>query len=253
MQHPKIRVIINGAYGKMGSIATQTLRESAEFDLIRGLGRSDDLIRTIKEEQPDLVLDLTRADCVFDNTKIFIETNTRFVIGTSGLKAEEINLIDKTCQEQKLGGIIVPNFSIGSVLTTYFAKLAAPWFDCAEIIEMHHAQKADSPSGTALHTAESIHTAKQEWPHLNSSPQTGREFFKHQIAIHSVRMPGLLAVQNTIFGQAGETIELKHQIIDRQAYMSGLKLACREVLNLKTLKVGLEHWLIQSARQGEIS
>jgi 4-hydroxy-tetrahydrodipicolinate reductase len=243
---PKARIIINGAFGKMGCLATTMLKASNEFSVVAELGRDDELQEELIKLKPDLVLDLTRADAVFNNAKTFLKTQTAFVIGTSGLNHEQIQELGRQCQEQKLGGIVVPNFSIGSVLTTYFAKLAAPWFDGVEIIEMHHAQKADAPSGTALHTAKTILDSKKKWPHINSNPQPGRDFFEQQIAIHAVRMPGLLAVQQTIFGQAGETIELKHQIIDRQAYMPGLKLACCEALKLNELKIGLEHWLFQS-------
>lgn len=242
----KIRLIINGAFGKMGSLAMNTLGACENFELMAGLGRNDDLKKVLDLKRPDLILDLTRADCVFANAKIFLETQTKFVIGTSGLAHNQIDFLEKNCQTQKLGGSIIPNFSIGSVLSTYFAKLAAPWFDAVEIIEMHHAQKQDSPSGTALYTAQSIAETKSSWPKMNPLAQAGREFRHQQIPIHAIRMPGLLAVQQTILGQPGETIELKHQIIDRQAYMPGLILACREAVHLTELKIGLEHWLFQS-------
>lgn len=247
----KIRLIINGAFGKMGSLAINTLNACDDFEVIGGLGRNDDLKKNLILKRPDLVLDLTRADCVFTHAQIFLETQTKFVIGTSGLDPKQIDFLKQNCQTLRLGGSIIPNFSIGSVLSTYFAKLAAPWFDAVEIIEMHHAQKTDSPSGTALHTAQSIAETKSSWPKMNPLLQAGREYRHQQIPIHAIRMPGLLAVQQTILGQPGETIELKHQIIDRQAYMPGLKLACREAIHLQELKVGLEHWLFQPQKMME--
>ena len=239
-----IRIIINGAFGKMGIIASEFLKQEDDFIVIDRLGRGDDLAEVLAKKRPDLVIDLTRADCVYQNSQTYLDTKTRFVIGASGLTPAQIFELKETCQQQKLGGIIVPNFSIGSVLCTYFAKIAAPWFDGVDIIEMHHQQKTDSPSGTAIYTAAEIHQAKSEWPMMNSTAQPGREHFVHQIPIHSIRMPGLLAVQQTLFGQIGETISLNHQIIDRKAYMPGLKLACTKVMTLHELKIGLEHWLL---------
>lgn len=240
----QIKIIINGAFGKMGMLAKESLEQSNNFKIIAAIGRHDDLIQNIKEHNPNLILDLTQADCVYDNCLKYLEYKTRFVIGTSGLKKDQIEYIDKKCAQNKIGALIVPNFSIGSVLSTHFAKIAAKWFDGVDIIEMHHHQKLDSPSGTALHTAEALHNVKANWPQINSTPQPGRDFFVHQIPIHSVRMPGLLAVQQILFGQAGETITLNHQIIDRKAYMPGVKLACEKVMSLNELVIGLEHWLI---------
>lgn len=245
MQIPnKIKTIINGAFGKMGLITSETLAQDEQFELVARLGREDNLIECIQNLTPNLIIDLTVADCVYENCMKYLNFNVPFVIGTSGLKAEEIKNIAQICEAKKLGAIIVPNFSIGSVLSTQFAKIAARWFDAVDIIEMHHHQKIDSPSGTAIHTAQAIHEVKSDWPQMNSNPRPGREHFVHQIPIHSVRMPGILAIQQTMFGQIGETINLQHQIIDRKAYMPGLKLACHKVLELDTLKIGLEHWLI---------
>jgi 4-hydroxy-tetrahydrodipicolinate reductase len=240
-----MRIIINGAFGKMGRVASEFLQEIPSFQIVALLGRHDDLQQQLNNHRPDVVIDLTRADCIFSNCQIYLEQKIKFIIGTSGLKPDEIQSIQHMCHKLQLGGIIVPNFSIGSVLCTYFAKLAAPWFDGVDIIEMHHAQKADAPSGTAIHTANAIHQSKSDWPLMSTTPQNGREFFVHQIPIHAVRMPGVLAYQQTLFGQIGETISINHQIIDRKAYMPGLKLACEHILTLKELVIGLEQWLIQ--------
>lgn len=244
MNKPK-HIIINGAFGKMGRITTEFLQELASFKVVALLGRGDNLQQNLITYQPDFVIDLTRADCVYQNCQIYLQQQTKFIIGTSGLKPHEIEYMQQTCRELQLGGIIVPNFSIGSVLCTYFAQLAAHWFDGVDIIEMHHAQKADAPSGTAIHTANAIHESKSNWPLMSTTPQPGRECFVHQIPIHSVRMPGVLAYQQTLFGQTGETVSIQHQIIDRKAYMPGLKLACDHIFDLKELVIGLEHWLIQ--------
>jgi 4-hydroxy-tetrahydrodipicolinate reductase len=239
-----IKIVINGAFGKMGSLALETLQQYPAFEIVATLGRNDDLKQNLKHFTPDVVLDLTRADCIYNNCLIYLEHKTKFVIGTSGLTSTQISHIQDVCRKESIGGLIVPNFSIGSVLCTYFSKIAAKWFDGVDILEMHHHQKIDSPSGTAIHTAEAIHNAKSEWPMVNTNPQPGREYYVHQIPIHSIRMPGLLAIQQILFGQIGETVSLNHQIIDRKAYMPGVKLACEKVIFLNELIIGLEPWLL---------
>jgi 4-hydroxy-tetrahydrodipicolinate reductase len=241
-----IRILINGAFGKMGKLATETLLKKPEFKVVGQLGRHDNLNEEILKFTPDVILDLTRSDCIWDNCNIYIKHRARFVIGTSGLTHEQIQTLQQSCQERQQGALIVPNFSIGAVLTMQFAKQASKWFDGVDIIEMHHHQKIDSPSGTAIFTANLIHEAKADWPMVHTTPQPGRETYVHQIPIHSVRMPGILARQDVTFGQMGETITLSHQTIDRQAYMPGVTLACEQVMGLQEMKIGLEHWLLGS-------
>ena len=239
-----IKIIINGAFGKMGRMACEALKQDPLFNVIGELGRETDMTRFLQTHEADVVLDLTQADCVFANCNIYLNHSVRFVIGTSGLQASQINDITSICQTKKIGGVIVPNFSIGSVLATHFATLAAKWFDAVDITEMHHQHKLDSPSGTAIHTAHAIHAVKSSWPQMKSDPQPGREHYVNNIPIHSIRMPGILAIQNTMFGQPGETLSIHHQIIDRQAYMPGLKLACKNVCQLSYLQLGIEPWLL---------
>lgn len=246
MTHQKIKIIVNGAFGKMGALACDALTNDERFEIIAKLGRQDDLSISLQQYPADVVLDLTQADCVWDNCRIYRQFSIRFVIGTSGLSAEQIKEIQQHCLEEKQGAAIIPNFSIGAVMNMHFAQLSAKWFDSVDIIEMHHEQKLDSPSGTAIRTAQLIHDVKPEWPAIKSKPQPGRETYIHQIPIHSVRMPGILAVQQVMFGQAGETITLSHQTIDRKAYMPGVLLACEKVMSNEHLIVGLEHWLFEN-------
>jgi len=240
-----VRIIINGAFGKMGRMAYETLTNDPRFNVIGKLGRDSNIAVFLQTHETDVILDLTQADCVFDNCNQYLIHSIPFVIGTSGLNPAQINEIDSACLSKKLSAVIVPNFSIGSVLATHFAKVAAKWFDAVDITEMHHQHKLDSPSGTAIHTAHAIHSVKSYWPNMNSEPQPGREHYVHDIPIHSIRMPGILAIQQTLFGQPGETLSIHHQIIDRQAYMPGLKLACQKVCELSHLQVGIESWLLQ--------
>lgn len=240
--HPSIMVV--GAYGKMGSLACEAIENAKRFEAIFKVGRQDNLMESIKTTAPDIILDLSRSDCVYPHCLEYLSQSAPFVIGSSGLTASQIEHIKEVCDQKKQGGLIVPNFSIGAVLQMHFAKVAAKWFDGVDIIEMHHHLKLDSPSGTAIHTAEAIHQNKSEWPHVSHTPAPGRETFHHQIPIHSVRMPGILAAQQVMFGQMGETLQINHQIIDRKAYMPGLLLALEKVQEINQLICGLESWLL---------
>ena len=221
-----LRVLVNGAFGKMGSIACQTLREHPDFEVIAGLGRQDDLKQAIAANNPDLVLELTRADCVYRNSLTIIEAGIRPVVGASGLNAEQIQHLKNRCEDQRLGGLIVPNFSIAALLMMRFAAQAAQHLQDVAIIEAHHPQKIDSPSGTALKTAALIAEHQQKDP--------------ADIIIHSMRLPGVLARQEVFFGSPGETLSIVHNSLDRSCFMPGLILACQRVVSLNRLYYGLE-------------
>jgi 4-hydroxy-tetrahydrodipicolinate reductase len=237
-------IIINGAFGRMGSIACEYLAQFDNFSIVAKLGRQDNLEENLVRYRPDLILDLTCPECVYQNCLLYIKHQIRFVIGATGLKSDEVDNIRQQCQSQQLGGIIAPNFSIGSLLAIQFAKKAAKWFDGVDIIEMHHHLKVDSPSGTAIYAAEQIHQGKALWPEMKHESQPGRDLFVHNIPIHAVRMPGILAQQQILLGQIGETLSFQHQIIDRKAYMPGLKLACEKVMEIDDLNYSLERWLL---------
>ena len=241
-----LKIIINGAFGRMGSTACEYLSQFDNFAIVAKLGRQDNLEENLHLHCPDIILDLTRPECVYQNCLKYIKQKTRFVIGATGLKSNEVDNIRQQCKTQQLGGIIAPNFSIGSLLAIQFAKKAAKWFDGVDIIEMHHHLKVDAPSGTAIYAAEQIHQGKKQWPEMNYQPQPGRELFVHNIPIHAVRMPGILAQQQILLGQIGETLSLQHQIIDRKAYMPGLKLACEKVMEINELNYSLERWLLDA-------
>jgi 4-hydroxy-tetrahydrodipicolinate reductase len=238
----KTRIIINGAQGKMGQYACKTIASTPDFHLVGQLTRHDHLKTAIEELKADIVIDLTRADAVYQNALTIIEAGARPVIGTSGLINAEIDLLKQKCEQQQLGGLIVPNFSVGAVLMMHFASEASKWFQNVEIIEAHHPQKLDAPSGTALKTAELIAKNRTEMPPLPIKeiiPGTrGGEY--RGIPIHSMRLPGILARQDVIFGETGETLTITHNSIDRSSFMTGLVLACRAVLGLSSLEYGLE-------------
>jgi len=239
-------IIVNGANGKMGVAACEMLTANPEFNLVGRLCRSDDLSAAIKRTQASIVVDLTRADCVYTNTLNIINAGAHPIIGTSGLTLDQRNDLIDRCTSLKLGGLIIPNFSISMVLMMRFAEEAARILPDVEIIEAHHQQKLDSPSGTAINTAEKIAAARATAKKSNHETQIlacarGAEY--QGIHIHSIRLPGILAQQQVIFGSSGETLTLTHNTLDRNAFMPGLLLACRKVTALNTLYNGLEHIL----------
>lgn len=240
------RVIVNGARGKMGALACETIDNHPDFQLVAGLGRHDNLQKAIIDTKAQIVIELTRADCVYENSLTIINNNVRPVIGASGLLPQQITKLQEMCAERKLGGIIAPNFSIGAILMMRFAAAAALFLPEAEIIEMHHQQKLDAPSGTALKTAEMIAAARMDKKNqlaIKELVQGARGATHQDVNIHSIRLPGVLARQQVVFGNLGETLTITHDSIDRASFMPGIILACKRVLDMNSLCYGLEHLL----------
>jgi 4-hydroxy-tetrahydrodipicolinate reductase len=240
----KVGVIVNGAAGKMGQLACETLRMAPDFELLAALGRSDDLAQAINDLNATIVLDLTRADCAYQNSLTIIEQGAHPVIGTSGLLEPEIETLSALCAEKKLGGLIVPNFSIAAVLMMRFSAEAAKYLPDVEIIEAHHPAKAEAPSGTAVKTAHMIANARQTAPQQLTCQELlpgALGAVSESVRIHSLRLPGTLAEQTVIFGQTGETLTLRHQTMDRVSFMPGVRLACQSVQNLTGMVYGLDH------------
>ncbi len=242
-----IRVIINGAHGKMGQATALALANNPDFMVVGKLGRNDNLATEIKNTKAQVVIDLTNADSVLENTRIIIDAGAHPVIGTSGLVHDQIKLLQDRCAKLKLGGIIAPNFSLGAVLMMKHAQEIAKYFPQVEIIEMHHAGKLDSPSGTAVRTAEMLAAARKkpanEQKNTRETIPGARGASYQNIPIHAIRLPGLIAQQQIIFGGTGETLTLRHDTLDRQCFMPGVCLASKKVLELKELVYGLENIL----------
>jgi 4-hydroxy-tetrahydrodipicolinate reductase len=240
------RVIVNGAGGKMGSLTCETLQSHSEFKLVAQLGKKDNLSHVIRDTQAQIVVDLTRADSVYPNCLTIIQQGAHPVIGTSGLLPNQIQELTALCETKHLGGIIAPNFSISAVLMMIFAAKAAEYFSEVEIIEIHHQQKLDAPSGTALKTAEMIAAVRKKSKNqlnLKELIPGARGGTHCDINIHSLRLPGVLARQQVIFGNKGETLSIIDDSIDRSCFMPGIVLACQKVLELNTLIYGLEQIL----------
>ena len=234
-----INVAVIGAHGKMGNITTATVNAADNLNLVASLGRGDSLSEMIDSIKPDVVVDFTLPDCVFANAQCIIEHGAHPIIGTSGLTLPQIDTLTQACAEKGIGGLIVPNFSIGAILMMQFAEKAARLLPQAEIIEMHHEQKVDAPSGTARRTAEMLAPYQQE------SHQQQDTFHYQGVPIHSVRLPGLFAHQAVVFTGLGETLTIKHDATDRASMMKGIQLACEHVSQLSTCHYGLEHLLNQ--------
>jgi 4-hydroxy-tetrahydrodipicolinate reductase len=217
-----INIIINGAAGRMGQLACAVIGEMPVFTIVAKCGRHDDLVSKIQVLKAQVVLDVTSAECVYQNAERILQAGARPIIGTSGLNEAQVSQLKQIAARESLGGIIAPNFSLGAILMMRFAKEAAKYFPKAEIIEMHHDQKKDAPSGTAIRT---------------------QEMMQVDVPIHSVRLPGLIARQQVIFGGLGETLTLDHNTLSREAFAAGIRLACEKIMHVDQLVYGLDQLL----------
>ena len=240
------RILVIGHHGKMGKMAVQAIEAHPDLLYAGGCDRDTDLAAAISTHQPTVGLDLTTPDVVFEHTKTFIQSGIHPVIGTSGLSCEQVTHLSELCQSAQLGGLIVPNFSIGACLMMHCAATAAQFFPNATITETHHLDKKDAPSATALATAASIQKARKNapLPHHSTETHTGSlGACAHDVPIHAIRMPGALASQTVLMGLPGETFSLTHHTQDRSAFMPGICLACQQVSTLSELVIGLDSLL----------
>lgn len=238
-----IRILVNGAAGRMGKTTVMAVRQDSAFELVGKTHKTDDLKEAIKTQQASVVVDFTNASVVFENSKKILEAGAHPVIGTSGLHPNQIKELEAICVRKQLGGIIAPNFCISSLLMMRFSEQAAHYFSEVEIVETHHEKKLDAPSSTAIKTAEMIAGARKINPAHKAIQETlpgSRGATKNQIPIHSLRLPGFLAKQDVIFGHLGANLVITHETIDRNAFMPGVILACKKVMGLKKLIYGLE-------------
>lgn len=262
-----IKVIVAGPRGKMGSEALNMIQREQHLSLaacidrendgmnirdIQGLPDLDALIYTdaevcLNEVEADVLIDLTTPDNGYIHTKLALNNGVRPVVGTTGFTQEQLQELTSLAEEKQLGTVIAPNFAIGAVLMMQFSKWAAKHFPDVEIIEKHHDQKLDAPSGTAVKTAELIKEVRN--PHHQGHKdeketlQGARGADEEGMRIHSMRLPGLVAHQEVVFGGLGETLTIKHDSIHRESFMSGVKLAVEKAVELDTLVYGLEHLL----------
>ena len=247
-----IKVAVCGDYGKMGKEVCEAVENDASMILAAKIDIQGDAYRTIEEAKKacdiDVLVDFTQPKSIYENAKFCLNNGINIVIGTTGLKDEEIEILKKLSTDNKTGCLIAPNFSTGAVLMMMFSQMAAKYFDNAEIIELHHNQKKDAPSGTAIKTALMMSQAKETFKKDNC-PETetiegsrgGTSY--SDIQIHSVRMPGYIASQEVIFGSSGQIFKIRHDSMDRKCYMGGVLLAVKHVFDKKDFVYGLENIL----------
>lgn len=263
----RIKLIIAGPRGRMGSEAVKLASTAKNFELLAvvdhkhdgkmlsdldGFAHLDvpihtDIEKCFQETKADVLIDLTTPEVGMYHAKTALAYNVRPVVGTTGFTKEDLNELESICREKELGCIIAPNFAIGAVLMMKFSQMAARYFQDVEIIEMHHDQKLDAPSGTAVKTAEMISSVrkmkKQGHPNEKETIQGARGADLEGMHIHSVRLPGLIAHQQVLFGSDGQTLTIRHDSYHRGSFMSGVKVAVETVMNLDSFVYGLENIL----------
>lgn len=244
-----IKVGVLGSKGRMGSEAVRAISGAKDLELVAQIDLNDSL-DVLVNNGAEVIVDFTHPDAVMQNLEFAISHGIHIVVGTTGFTSEKLELIKKWLSAQpKVGALIAPNFGLGAVLMMQFAAKAARYFESAEIVELHHPEKADAPSGTATRTAEMITQSRQEskrpaMPDKTSSSLDGARGAKvGDVPIHSVRLRGLVAHQEVLLGDQGETLSIRHDSIDRTGFMPGVLLAIREVGKRPGLTFGLENYM----------
>ncbi|SHN19351.1 4-hydroxy-tetrahydrodipicolinate reductase [Gracilibacillus kekensis] len=263
----KVRVVVAGPRGKMGSEALRMIEKQEDLELVACLdhkyeGRKvsdfeelpnldaifySDINNCFQSVKADVLVDLTTPEFGYLHTKTAIHYGVRPVVGTTGFTEEQLQELTDLSEEKGVGVIIAPNFALGAVLMMQFAKWAAKYFPDVEIIEKHHDNKLDAPSGTAVKTAALIkevrETKTQGHPEEKETISGARGADVDGMRIHSMRLPGLVAHQEVVFGSSGENLTIKHDSFHRESFMTGVKLAIDNVMKLDILVYGLENIL----------
>ncbi|MFI9051361.1 4-hydroxy-tetrahydrodipicolinate reductase [Streptomyces sp. NPDC053427] len=245
----KLRVAVLGAKGRIGSEAVRAVEAAEDMELVAALGRGDKL-ETLVEAGAQVAVELTNPGAVMGNLDFCVRHGIHGVVGTTGWTDDRLaQLHTSLAASPEVGVLIAPNFSIGAVLTMQFAQQAARFFESVEVIELHHPNKADAPSGTATRTAELIAAARRK---AGSAPQPdatataldgARGADVDGIPVHSVRLRGLLAHQEVLLGGEGETLTIRHDSLHHSSFMPGILLGVRRVVTTPGLTVGLENFL----------
>lgn len=261
-----IKVAVAGASGRMGREVVKMVLQDEALQLVAAVSRTaggdagtmvglspcglpvtDDLELALMESGADVLVDFTTPHSAMQNTELAIRSKVRPVIGTTGFSPEDLEQLDKLCQEYGVGCLIAPNFSIGAILMMKFAAQAAKYMPHVEIIEYHGDQKLDAPSGTSVKTAELIAEQRQELrqgnPNEKETIEGARGGYYQGFRIHSVRLPGVFAQQEVIFGGHGQTLKIRHDSYDRAGYMPGVNTAIKKIMHTQGLVYGFEHFL----------
>ena len=243
-----IKVAVIGARGRMGSEVVKAVNEAKDLELVAQLDLGDSLDALLASGAV-VAVDFTTPDSVMANLEFLISHNINAVVGTTGFDDARIAKIKSLLASSKSGVLIAPNFAIGAVLMMEFATKAAKYFESAEIIELHHPNKVDAPSGTASRTAELMSASRKEaglpvMPDATTTSLAGaRGATVGDIPVHSVRLRGLVAHQEVLLGGIGETLSIRHDSIDRVGFMPGVLLGVRKVVTHPGLTFGLENFM----------
>ncbi len=257
----EIKVVVNGALGMVGREVVKAVCSEPGMQLVGAIELevaedsltlpdstgavpfSSDLEYIFNSCQPDVLVDFTTAKAAMTAVRIATGCRVNLVVGTTGFTADELIEIERLVTAHQVGAVVAPNFTIGAVVMIHLAKIAAKYFDNAEIIELHHNQKVDSPSGTALATAKAIAAARGRpfnLSHQQRQAKDSRGKRIEDIPIHSVRLTGLAAHQEVLMGGKGQTLSIRHDTINRECYMPGVTLAIKEVVKRKGFIHGLD-------------
>jgi 4-hydroxy-tetrahydrodipicolinate reductase len=259
-----VKVAVVGAAGRMGSEVCRAVHGAEDLDLVAAVdpSRAGDPLREVAgvdldltvageldavvEAGAEVAVEFTGPDTVGDNLRWLLEHDVHAVVGATGIADEDLAACRKLSASGEANVLIAPNFAIGAVLLMQFAATAAEHLPHVEIIERHHDAKVDAPSGTALRTAELIADARAEVPDApgGDDRHPGARGATHaEVRVHSVRLPGIVADQDVVFGGLGQTLTLSHRSLDRTSFMPGVLLACRRVGGIHGCVIGLEHLL----------
>ena len=243
------RIGVLGARGRMGQQVCQAVVAADDLDLVAAVDAGDWLF-SVADGGAQVLVDFTHPDVVMDNVRFAIDQGIHAVVGTTGFTDERLDTIREWLADTpKLGVLVAPNFAIGAVLSMRFAQLAAPHYESVEIVELHHPEKADAPSGTAVRTAQLVAAARAE-AGLDPVPDAtthgldgARGAVVDGVHVHAVRAAGLVAHQEVLFGTPGETLSIRHDSFDRASFMPGVLLGIRQIATRPGLTVGLESLL----------
>ncbi|WP_069814843.1 4-hydroxy-tetrahydrodipicolinate reductase [Streptomyces sp. TP-A0874] len=248
----KLRVAVIGAKGRIGSEAARAVENADDLELVAALDRGDRL-EELTEAGAQVAVELTHPDSVMENLEFCVAHGIHGVVGTTGWTEERLGrlreALDASPSAGSTGVLIAPNFSIGAVLSMAFARQAARFFESVEVVELHHPNKADAPSGTATRTAQLIAEARREagaapQPDATSSALQGaRGADVDGVPVHAVRLRGLLAHQEVLLGDTGETLTIRHDSLHHSCFMPGILLAVRRVPTAPGITFGLENFL----------
>lgn len=244
-----INVAVVGASGRMGTHVVNALNGVDDLELVAALDAGDDLGEAVRAGA-NVAVDFTVPDVTEDNVHALIDAGIHAVVGTTGWTSESLGRVAEHLKERpELGVLIAPNFAIGAVLAMRFAAMAAPYFESAEVVELHHPNKVDAPSGTATHTAQGIaaaRTAAGLGPSPDATthdPDGARGANIDGVNVHAVRLRGMVAHEEILFGNEGEAFTIRTDSFDRVSFMPGVLLGVREVGNHTGLTVGLDQYM----------